>query len=84
VVENENWAHANESALDSVKSRGALVNSPPPGKLFNSSLGSVPNFVNSPCVPRWRHCWASMVNVQCSSAVRRMYPFTHALHSDVS
>ena len=55
-----------------------------PLELLNSNLGSVPNFVNSSCVPRGRTPGPAWRTFRCSSVACRMYPFTHAVHSDVS
>src|ERR1019366_1354471 len=71
-------ASANESAPDSL-SHGTPVERPSP-ELFNSNLGSVPNFVNSSCVPRGGtdrpcgHCGAAICS-RCESDVLVRNPY---------
>ena len=56
----------------------------PPLELLNSNLGSVPHFVNSSCGPRGGTPGPAWRTFGVSSVACRMYPFTHAVHSDVS
>jgi hypothetical protein len=50
----------------------------------DDSLGCAPDY-REWLLRAWsRHCWASMVNIRCSSAVRLMYPSAHAVQGDVS